>query len=480
MPRPLSPGRWLLRVLEQSPAPLYALDGQRRIVFVSQSLAEWVGIEAEKLIGLRCDYHTGGDGPLTSAAAALCPPPEALAGAQQTGEVGRPSLGERPAERRSARFLRLAGPAGGEDALLLVAIQSESPPASAAESATDAPRLHALLANLRGQMGKRYAIGQLIGTSEPMARVREQVRIAAAASLAAKVPARVLVIGPRGSGREHVARTIHYSQPAAAIGPLVPIACPLVDAEEMQQALTALLRKQAESPADTRPAALLIDVDRLSPTAQQELAGFLQLPSVELHTLATARASLMRLSAKGRFRSDLAHALSTLAIRLPPLASRQGDIPLLAQHFVEEHNAEGGRQLSGMMPAAVELLLGLPWKGNLDELAAAVREACQRSPGLHVSPADFPDWVHLADSAAQRPERDEEAIHLDQFLENIEREILVRALRKARGNKTRAAELLGVNRNRLLRRLAQFGLIEPAPAEEPVVFEPLPDEAQSD
>jgi len=479
MPRPLSPGRWLLRVLEQSPAPLYALDGQRRIVFVSQSLAEWVGIEAEKLIGLRCDYHTGGDGPLTSAAAALCPPPEALAGAQQTGEVGRPSLGERPAERRSARFLRLAGPAGGEDALLLVAILPESPPASAAEPA-DAPRLHALLANLRGQMGKRYAIGQLIGTSEPMARVREQVRIAAAASLAAKVPARVLVIGPRGSGREHVARTIHYSQPAAAIGPLVPIACPLVDAEQMQQALTALLRKQADSPADTRPAALLIDVDRLPPTAQQELAGFLQLPSVELHALATARTSLTRLSAKGRFRLDLAHALSTLSIGLPPLAARPGDIPLLAQHFVEKHNAEGSRQLSGLTPAAAELLLALPWKGNLDELASAVREACQRSPGPLVSPADFPDWVHLADSAAQRPQREEDSIHLDQFLENIEREILVRALRKARGNKTRAAELLGVIRNRLLRRLAQFGLIEPAPAEEPVVFEPLPDDAQSD
>ena len=77
-------------------------------------------------------------------------------------------------------------------------------------------------------MGRRFHISQLIGESDAIRRVREQVRVAATAR------SRVLIIGPPGSGREHVARTIHYSQTPAAIGPLMPIDCPLVDAERMQ------------------------------------------------------------------------------------------------------------------------------------------------------------------------------------------------------------------------------------------------------
>ena len=455
-------------MFEESLAPLYALDAQRRIVFASRSAGAWVGVEAEKLVGLRCDYHTGGDGPLTSAASALCPPPEAFLGQLDAGTIGPLAQAGQASEPRPARFVRLALKPESDEFLLLVIAQ---PPTTSATPAVGAERLHALLAQLRSELGQRYHTSQLIGESDAIRRVREQVRIAAASG------ARTIVVGPPGSGREHVARTIHYAHPAASLGPLVPIACPLVDAEQMQQALAGVLRRQVESPTERPPGALLLDVDRLRPDAQQELAGFLQLPNLELHTLATARRPLSRLAAKGKFRPDLAIALSTLTISLPPLSARRTDIPLLAQHFVEEFNADGGPQRSGLSPAAAELLLSLPWPGNLDELAAAVREACRRASGPQLTPADFPDWVHLAESAARLAPRDEKPIRLDELLESIEREVLQRALRQARGNKTKAAELLGIQRNRLLRRLAQFGLIEPAAAEEPVIFEPLPEES---
>src|SRR5207245_1208235 len=100
-----------------------------------------------------------------------------------------------------------------------------------------------------------------------------------------------------------------------------------------------------------------------------ELAGFLALPNIELHTLATSRTSLQRLAAKGKFRRDLAYALSTLTIVLPPLASRREDIPLLAQHLVEQTNTMGQKQLAGFQAAAIEVLASLPWRGNIDELA---------------------------------------------------------------------------------------------------------------
>jgi DNA-binding NtrC family response regulator len=354
--------------------------------------------------------------------------------------------------------------------LLLVLVQPAATGAEHRPEAVSPEQLHSLLLKLRSDLGRRYHIRQLLGQSEAIERVRQQVRIAAEAR------ARVLVTGPPGSGREHVARTIHYAQNSTSIGAIVPVACPLVDAEQMQASLASLLRQQHDEPTDRPPAALLLDVDRLRPDAQQELAGFLHLPSIELHTLATSRVSLQRLAAKGKFRSDLAYALSTLTIALPPLARRREDIPLLAQHFVEEFNAAGSRQLSGLAPAALELLSTLPWPGNIDDLAQAVREACERAAGPRVMIADLPDWVHLATDAAMRAPRDEQPIELDAFLAQIEKELLARALRRTRGNKSKAAQLLGLTRQRLLRRLAQHGLIGPAEAEEPVVFEPLPEE----
>jgi len=347
-------------------------------------------------------------------------------------------------------------------------------PAEPGDSSQLAPQwLHAMLQRLRGEMGRRYHIGQLIGESDPLRRVREQVRIASEAC------PRVLIVGPPGSGREHVARTIHYSQPAASIGPLVPIDCTLVDAEEMQGVLTSLLRRQVESPTQRPPAALLLQVDRLRESAQHELAGFLALPEVELHTLATSRMSLSRLAAKGRFRRELAYALSTLTISLPPLRSRAGDVPLLAQFFLEEFNAEGKRQLAGFAPQALDELVAYEWPENVAELAQVVREACERATGPQVQPTDLPDRIHLAANAVAHAAVEPKAIQLDDFLAGIEKELIERALRQAKGNKTRAADLLGVNRARLLRRLAQLGLGPAVPDEEAVVFEPMAGEPQT-
>jgi DNA-binding NtrC family response regulator len=174
---------------------------------------------------------------------------------------------------------------------------------------------------------------------------------------------------------------------------------------------------------------------------------------------------------QGKFRQDLAFELSTLTIAIPPLAKRRVDIPLLAQHFLEECST-AEKRLSGLHPAAAELLLRLPWPGNIDQLAEAMREASSRAAGPLILPSDLPQWVHLAGHAEQYRSEDE-PVELAAFLAEIERELLSRALRRARGNKSRAAQLLGTTRQRLLRRLAHFGLIEPSEAEEPVVFHPV-------
>jgi DNA-binding NtrC family response regulator len=206
------------------------------------------------------------------------------------------------------------------------------------------------------------------------------------------------------------------------------------------------------------------------------MAGFLLLPGIELHTLATSRIALQRLVAKGKFRQDLAYALSTLTISLPPLKNRAEDIPLLAQHFLEKQNAASSRQFSGFAPAAMELLTAYGWPGNVEELEGAVLHAAQQATGFTVQAGDLPDAVHLGVHAAAYRPREEETIQLDAFLAEIEKELLERALRRAKGNKSKAAQLLGMNRQRLMRRLVQLGLAPPAIEDEPVVFEPLPED----
>jgi DNA-binding protein Fis len=470
MPRKPSLSRSLVRWLDSAATPIYLLDTQRRIVYGNPAFSRWIGRPAEDLAGVRCDYHTsvGVTGSI-ELAAALCPPPEAFAANLAAGTVAAVA-GDGKIDQRAARFIPLAA-GDGPGGVLVVVDNGAAPVSEHGDAGQLAPQwLHGVLQRLRSEMGRRYHISQLTGESDALRRVREQVRIASEAC------PRVLVVGPPGSGREHIARTIHYGQPAASIGPLVPIDCTLVDAEEMQAVLTSLLRRQVETPTQRPPAALLLSVDRLRDTAQQELAGFLALPEVELHTLATSRASLSRLAAKGRFRRDLAFALSTLTIALPPLRSRAGDIPLLAQFFLEEWNAEGKKQFSGLAPAALEELVAYEWPENVSELASVMREACERATGSQIAAADLPDRIHLAADAVAHAAATPETIDLDAFLAGIERQLLERALRAARGNKSKAAELLGVNRARLLRRMAQLGLVPAVAEEEPVVFEPFQDE----
>jgi DNA-binding NtrC family response regulator len=148
--------------------------------------------------------------------------------------------------------------------------------------------------------------------------------------------------------------------------------------------------------------------------------------------------------------------------------------------LLEENNAQGGPQLSGFSSEALDELVAYPWPGNTDELAQFVAEATGRAAGPVVGTPDLPPRIRLALGAAAFPAPAEERIVLDDFLAEIERELIERALVQAKRNRTKAAGLLGVTRARLHRRLIQLGLAEPGGvAEEVIPFEEVefsPDE----
>jgi DNA-binding NtrC family response regulator len=339
------------------------------------------------------------------------------------------------------------GPAIG--VLAFVSDQDSAEPLteSSPVEADEPQDLHLQLQHFRGQRRLLYRARSVIGSSPAIRRAAAQATIAVANR------ASVLIIGPTGSGRRHLAEAIHYGNPAASTGPLVPLECGLMDAESLRAAL-----RRAPPPGEDGTL-LLCDADRLPADAQGPLAGALSSPGFPWRAIATAAAPLVALP-RGSFRDDLAAMLSTIVIELPSLAARRGDVPLLAQAILEEQNSRGGKQLGGFAPDALDRLAAYPWPGNVAELAEVVAAAHASAAGSLVLRADLPDRLHAAAESAARPRRKEEPIQLDDFLARVERELIHRALARSRGNKAKAARLLGLNRPRLYRRMVQLGLIE--------------------
>jgi DNA-binding NtrC family response regulator len=446
----------LSQLLAAASRAIYAIDGQHQLVYCNAACGELLGIDPAALIGQPCKYHTpdGGAEP-ARIAASLCPPPEAWHG-EITSAVLTVRQGSGAWQPYRAEFMLL----GGEGLLGGGLVATLAPCVEPADRASESVTLHAELARLHQDLWEHWPLEELVGVSPAIQRVRDQL------VLAARGAVRVLIQGATGSGREHAARLLYRRSLPTGSEPLIPLWCPLLDAELIQSTITAVVRQWGLAPpaaAGSEPAAglraptlLLLEVDQLTREAQTELAGFLALPSFECYTIATSQASLLQLAAADQYRKDLAFALSTLVIDIPPLAARPEDVPLLSQHFVEKYNRQGKRQLSGLVSEALDALALYPWPENVAELAEVVARSCQAAEGSWIEPRHLPDKIRWANQTVAHPPRDDEAVVLDAVLEEVERELFVRALRRAKGNKTKAARLLGLTRARFHRRWEYF------------------------
>jgi len=143
-------------------------------------------------------------------------------------------------------------------------------------------------------------------------------------------------------------------------------------------------------------------------------------------------------------------------IELLPLKQRLEDLPALAQLFLEKLNAQGELQRSGFSDDVLDRLASYPWPNNVDELFAVVKQAHGASEDPLIQLRDLPPQLHWAAQVAARPPREKTTIDLDQFLAEIEEELIHRAVAQSRGNKAQAARSLGISRARLHRRLQQL------------------------
>lgn len=456
MKRRLKKSRELEHWLQESATPLFVLDAERCLSGFNAGCQALTGWTSAEVLGVECRYASVADVTgLEALASSLCPPPEVLAGS----EVSVPAfLVHRDGQSlpRMLHFFPLRDEAGQvSGALGLVAPLNQPRPAVRVSAARE---LHAELAALRTTLRLRFGPNTLVASSPPMHKVLTQVE------LAQQSASSVLLVGEAGTGKEHLARLIHLGSAARASW-FVPLECGHLGPEELDRVWNRLqdVHRLAESPGPQPGTLYLADADLLHRDLQQRLVIEFMTDDVairpRIRLLASLRSSPAEALVSERIRPDFLALLSTLTIEVPPLREREDDVRLLMQHFLEDANRQGVRQVGGFDDEATQLLLQYDWPGNLDELSIVVREAHAQSTDSLIHHAHLPFRFRSALEARELPPPPEPLpIQLEDLLTRIEFRLVSEALERSKYNKSKAAERLGINRAKLYRRMQQLGI----------------------
>ena len=289
----------------------------------------------------------------------------------------------------------------------------------------------------------------------------------------------VLIVGESGTGKELVARAIHEHSERAR-GPFVAVNCgalteTLLEAElfgHVKGAFTGAVADRKGLWEEAEGGTLFLDeIGETSPAMQVKLLRALQ--SGEIRRVGSARSvrvdarvvaatnrDLEKEVSAGRFREDLYYRLSVVTLRVPPLRARRDDIQLLAENFLRRIETARARRLR-LSPPALALLVSYSWPGNVRELESAIEYAALRARGTEIMPEDLPPKLQ-ADPARARFLSEHPslaAIYADlPTLDELERRYLIHVLNEVGGNRTRAAEVLGIDRRTLYRMAERFGI----------------------
>jgi two-component system response regulator PilR (NtrC family) len=329
-------------------------------------------------------------------------------------------------------------------------------------------------AALREQLSGRYELEQLVGRSAPMQHVFEVVR------RVAPTISSVLITGESGTGKELVARAIHALSARKAKA-FVPVNCGAIPEALMESELFGHARG-AFTGADSRKEGLfeaadggtlfLDEIGELSPGLQVKLLRTLQEKAikrvgdvserrVDVRILAASNRDLEAEIGAGRFRSDLFYRLNVIPLHLPALRERPEDIPLLVERFIAKISVARGRRPPRMTPQALALLCRYRYPGNVRELENLIERAVTLTPNDQIDASALPELNNGSSAKPEGPQLDilpDEGLDLDQHIGAIERALLLQALDRSEGGRTKAAKLLGLSLRSLRYRLAKFGI----------------------
>jgi DNA-binding NtrC family response regulator len=315
-------------------------------------------------------------------------------------------------------------------------------------------------------LDSKFGLENIIGGSPAMSEIFEIVR------QVAPTRATVLVLGESGTGKELIAKAVHQLSPRAQ-QPFVTVHCAalaptLLESElfgHEKGAFTGAYERRIGRFELAQGGTLFLDeIGEIDATVQVKLLRFLgertfervgsnKTLSADVRLVAATNKNLEEMVKTGKFREDLFFRLRVVEIQLPPLRERTGDVPLLAQGFLREFARENGKAVNDFTADALEALMNYAWPGNVRELRTAVEHAVVLSRGERISLRDLPPAVR-GDSGGDTRFLPGKAL----TVKDAERELIVRALKETDGNRTQAAEKIGMSRRTFHRKLHEYHL----------------------
>jgi DNA-binding NtrC family response regulator len=320
--------------------------------------------------------------------------------------------------------------------------------------------------SLRKQLDAKFGLENIIGQSPAMTEIFEIVQ------QVAPTRATVLVLGESGTGKELIARAVHQLSPRAR-QPFVAVHCAalaptLLESElfgHEKGAFTGAYERRIGRFEQAQGGTLFLDeIGEIDATLQVKLLRFLgertfervgsnKTMTADVRLVAATNKNLEELVKEGKFREDLFFRLRVVEIELPPLRERTGDIPLLAQNFLREFAKENNKAVSDFTADALEALLNYDWPGNVRELRTAIEHAVVLSRSERIALRDLPPGVRGTTGGDSRllPAK---AV----TVKDAEKQLIVRALKETEGNRTRAAQKIGMSRRTFHRKLHEYHL----------------------
>jgi len=335
------------------------------------------------------------------------------------------------------------------------------------EKALETTRLRREVRALRSAQAQPYSLDRIIGASDAIAHVRALLK-----KIASGPASTVLLTGESGTGKDLAAKVIHFSSDRAA-KPFMNITCSALPENLLESELFGHERG-AFTGADRQKRGLfetadggtvfLDEIGEMVPALQAKLLRFLEERTfrrvggsadihVDVRVIAATNRKLEEEVRQKRFREDLYYRLNVVPIGLPALRERATDVPLLLDYYIDSYNTEFKKRVEGIAPEAVARLQTYGWPGNIRELRNAVERAMLLGEGKILTTADF-SMMTEGRNLTEGVELPPNGIDLDQ----LERSLVVQALERSGWNQTRAATLLGLNRDQIRYRIEKFKL----------------------
>ena len=327
---------------------------------------------------------------------------------------------------------------------------------------------------LRSELHGKYQFSSLVGKSQPMQQIYSVV------SMVAQKTSTILVSGETGTGKELIARAIHYNGPRKDL-PFIGVNCgaipgPLLEDElfgHVKGAFTGAHQhrvgrfEQANhgtlflDEIATMPLDLQVKLLRVLQEREFHKVGGTTPVKVDVRIIAATNGDLLEKVHKGEFREDLYYRLNVIPIQVMPLRQRREDIPLITAHFAKKYCAEQNLPLKRISQRAIKGLVAFDWPGNVRQLENAVEMAVALSGDREL--LDISDFPMMGDSQGeetpfQNIEVSEEGIDFNTLISELERRLILQSLQLAGGNKKRAANLLHLKRTTLVEKLKRMGL----------------------